>query len=126
LLLQLTLERDEHKLVIDQLAILEPERKAFRLIGGILVEKTVGEALPAVQQNYEGVRAPICRYYTLGYACVILMPFFLQLKELLVKLDESLKTKDAERKAYKEKHGIMTQEEREAIMKKQGAVKQAS
>jgi hypothetical protein len=45
---------------------------------------------------------------------------------LLVKLDESLKTKDAERKAYKEKHGIMTQEEREAIMKKQGAVKQAS
>lgn len=52
---QLTLERDEHKLVIDQLSILESERKAFRLIGGILVEKTVGEALPAVQQNYEGV-----------------------------------------------------------------------
>ena len=55
ILLQLTLERDEHKLVIDQLSTLEPERKAFRLIGGILVEKTVGEALPAVQQNYEGV-----------------------------------------------------------------------
>jgi prefoldin subunit 2 len=52
---QLTMERDEHKLVIDQLSTLESERKAFRLIGGILVEKTVGEALPAVQQNYEGV-----------------------------------------------------------------------
>lgn len=52
---QLSLERDEHKLVIEQLSTLESERKAFRLIGGILVEKTVGEALPAVQQNYEGV-----------------------------------------------------------------------
>lgn len=45
--------------MIDQLSTLEPERKAFRLIGGILVEKTVGEALPAVQQNYEGVSIPL-------------------------------------------------------------------
>jgi len=36
-------------------------------------------------------------------------------------LDESLKSKDGERKAYKEKHGIMTQEEREAVMKRQPA-----
>lgn len=48
------------------------------------------------------------------YACL-----GLQLQELLKKLDESLKSKDAERKAYKEKHGIMTQEEREAMMKRQ-------
>lgn len=41
-----------------------------------------------------------------------------------MKLDESLKTKDAERKAYKEKHGIMTQEEREAMMKRQATLKQ--
>lgn len=34
---------------------LEGDRKAFRLIGGVLVERTVGEVLPAVQQNYEGV-----------------------------------------------------------------------
>jgi hypothetical protein len=38
---------------------------------------------------------------------------------LLVKLDESLKQKDAERRTYKEKHGIMTQEEREAMLKNQ-------
>ena len=37
---------------------------------------------------------------------------------ILTKLDESLKEKDAERKAYKEKHGIMTQEERDNEMKK--------
>ena len=32
-------------------------------------------------------------------------------------LDGTLKTKDSERRAYKEKHGIMTQEERENMMK---------
>ena len=53
--IQLSLEKDEHKLVIDTLEKLEPDRRAFRLIGGILVEKPVGEALPAVKMNYEGV-----------------------------------------------------------------------
>jgi hypothetical protein len=43
----------------------------------------------------------------------------LQIKELLGKLDESLKQKDEERRQYKEKYGIMTQEEREAMMKNQ-------
>lgn len=58
---QLTMERDEHKLVVEQLSKLEPERKAFRLIGGVLVEKTVGESLPQVDQNYNGVsRSGIC------------------------------------------------------------------
>ena len=52
---ELTLERDEHKLVVDTLSKLEPERKAFRLVGGVLVERTVDEVLPAVLQNYEGV-----------------------------------------------------------------------
>ena len=37
---------------------------------------------------------------------------------MLVKLDETLKSKDKDRKAYKEKHGIMTQDERNAMMKK--------
>lgn len=53
---ELTLERDEHKLVVDTLTKLELNRKAFRLVGGVLVERTVEEVLPAVSQNYEGVR----------------------------------------------------------------------
>jgi len=92
---ELSLERDEHKLVIEQLSKLEDERKAFRLVGGVLVERTVGELLPIVTQNYEGI------------------------KDIIGKLDASLKTKDNERRAYKDKHGIMTQEEREAMMKQQ-------
>jgi hypothetical protein len=42
---------------------------------------------------------------------------------LITKLDLSLKSKDAERKAYKDKHGIMTQEEREAMLKRQQQAK---
>jgi prefoldin subunit 2 len=53
---ELTLERDEHKLVLEQLTKLEGDRKAFRLIGGVLVERTVADVLPPIQQNYEGVR----------------------------------------------------------------------
>jgi len=48
-------EADEHRLVIDLLKDLEPERKAFRLIGGVLVERTVGEFSPVVAENYTGV-----------------------------------------------------------------------
>ena len=92
---ELNLERDEHKLVIDTLTKLEPERKAFRLVGGVLVERTVKEVLPAVTQHYDGI------------------------KDVLEQLEISLKSKDTERKAYKEKHGIMTQEERERTMKQQ-------
>jgi hypothetical protein len=43
-----------------------------------------------------------------------------QIKEMLLKLDETLKVKDVDRKAFKEKHGIMTQDERNALMKKRG------
>lgn len=52
---ELNIERDEHRLVVDTLVKLEPDRKAFRLIGGVLVERTVGEVLPSVTQHYEGV-----------------------------------------------------------------------
>ena len=50
---------------------------------------------------------------------VTLVVILFQIKELLTKLDETLKSKDGERRTYKDKHGIMTQEEREAMMKSQ-------
>jgi prefoldin subunit 2 len=52
---ELTLEKDEHRLVVETLSKLESERKAFRLVGGILVERSVGEVLPTVTRNAEGV-----------------------------------------------------------------------
>lgn len=45
-----------------------------------------------------------------------------QIKDMLLKLDETLKYKDTERKTFKEKHGIMTQDERNAMMKKKAAM----
>lgn len=49
------MDKEEHRLVIDTLAGLESERKAFRLVGGVLVERTVGEVRPLVSQNFDGV-----------------------------------------------------------------------
>jgi len=36
---------------LDQIKGLENERKCFRIIGGILVEKTIGEAIPALDNR---------------------------------------------------------------------------
>lgn len=33
-----------------------PNRKCFRLVGGVLVERTVSDVVPALQTNKEGVR----------------------------------------------------------------------
>lgn len=47
------------RLVIDTLSEAskaDPDRKCFRLIGGVLVERTVKEVLPALQTNLEGLK----------------------------------------------------------------------
>ncbi|KAL9933264.1 hypothetical protein V8E36_007982 [Tilletia maclaganii] len=56
---ELESEADEHKLVIDTLRETqskEPDRTCFRLIGGILVERTVKDVLPALEVNMTGLR----------------------------------------------------------------------
>ncbi|CAO3589170.1 unnamed protein product [Absidia cylindrospora] len=52
---ELESEVEEHKLVIDSISPLEPERKCFRMVGGVLVERTVKEVLPALETNFNGV-----------------------------------------------------------------------
>ncbi|KAG0311857.1 hypothetical protein BGZ99_009878 [Dissophora globulifera] len=53
---ELETEADEHTLVVDTISPLDPERKCFRLVGGVLVERTVKEVLPALMTNQEGIK----------------------------------------------------------------------
>lgn len=55
---ELTAEVAEHEMVIAALQPMDKARKCFRLIGEVLVERNVGETMPAVEKhkgNLEGV-----------------------------------------------------------------------
>ena len=51
-----------NRVVIETLKETDGARKCFRMVGGVLVERTVAEVLPAVEANYSGVSD----YYTEG------------------------------------------------------------
>uniref|UniRef100_A0A9J7ZLL6 Prefoldin subunit 2 n=1 Tax=Cyprinus carpio carpio TaxID=630221 RepID=A0A9J7ZLL6_CYPCA len=52
---ELEMEINEHSLVIDTLKEVDPSRKCFRLVGGVLVERTVREVMPALENNKEQI-----------------------------------------------------------------------
>jgi prefoldin subunit 2 len=53
---ELDFDKNEHRLVEDTLKPLEGKRRAYRLVGEVLVERTVEEVLPSVSSNREKVR----------------------------------------------------------------------
>lgn len=81
----LDLDKTEHELVIAALEPLPTDRKCFRMIGNVVVERTVGEVLPAVEKNRG------------------------QIKETIDKLTETLATKQKEADAFGAKHRITAQ-----------------
>jgi prefoldin subunit 2 len=52
---ELEVEITEHDRVVQTLQGLPDDRKAYRMVGGVLVERTVKEVLPAVSSNREGI-----------------------------------------------------------------------
>jgi len=50
-------EAEEHKLVLESLELVDPGRKCFRLVNGVLVERCVGDVVPAVRTNAEGLKS---------------------------------------------------------------------
>lgn len=49
-------EAEEHKLVLETLEPLSGDRKCFRMINGVLVERTVKDVVPALRTNAEGLK----------------------------------------------------------------------
>lgn len=61
-----------YRLVIETLKEVDGERKCCRLVGGILVERTVQEVLPALEHNKEQVWiqiSKICFYLPNEFNC---------------------------------------------------------
>jgi prefoldin subunit 2 len=52
---ELEVDRAEHVLVEETLQPLDPSRRAFRLVGECLVERTVQDVLPTIAANRENV-----------------------------------------------------------------------
>ncbi|CAL1270328.1 unnamed protein product [Larinioides sclopetarius] len=78
---------NEHSLVVDALKGVDPERVCYRMIGGVLVQRTVKEVLPAVAHNKE------------------------QLTKILETLNKQIEEKGKEINDFKEKHNIQFRKE---------------
>jgi len=52
---ELDLDKTEHELVMKALEPLDANRKCFRMIGNVVVERTVAEVLPAVAKNKDQI-----------------------------------------------------------------------
>ncbi|KAL1295039.1 hypothetical protein HN51_055887 [Arachis hypogaea] len=55
------MEVSEHSWVVNAIQSLDPSRRCYRMIEGVLLEKTVKEVLPAVLRNKEGLEEVISR-----------------------------------------------------------------
>lgn len=97
---ELEMEVSEHSLVINAIQPLDPSRRCYRMIGGVLVERTIKEVLPAVQRNKEG------------------------LEEVIARLNEALEKKKKEVTEFEAKYKIRIRKSDE--MKDEGGKKEGS
>jgi len=79
---ELQMDLNEHKLVIETLEGVEKDRKCFRMVGGVLVERKVGEVEPALTSNRD------------------------KMAKLIETLEKQLSEKGQDINAYMEKHNI--------------------
>mmetsp|Transcript_46827 Transcript_46827/g.100139 ORF Transcript_46827/g.100139 Transcript_46827/m.100139 type:complete len:145 (-) Transcript_46827:49-483(-) len=82
---ELDQEVNEHALVLKAFEKVEPTRRCFRMVGGVLVERTVTEVAPAIVSNME------------------------KIKEASVQFTEQVKKKTAQRNQFVEKYGLNQQ-----------------
>ncbi|XP_064899254.1 prefoldin subunit 2 [Columba livia] len=94
---ELELELNEHSLVIETLREVDPTRRCYRMVGGILVERTVKEVLPALEANKE------------------------QINKLLESLSQQLQAKGRELNEFREQHNVRLLGEEDARPPRDGA-----
>jgi len=75
--------------VIDALEPLDGNRRCFRMVGGVLVERTVNEVLPAVKANLE------------------------KISSLIVQLNETLDRKEKELTEFQSRYRIRGDQEKQ-------------
>ena len=87
----------------------DPDRKCYRLVGGVLVESTVGEVLPALESNREMVceAARVCDLMLM--LTLIACPS--QISSVIGSLKEKVVSKGKEIGEYMEKHNIQIRQE---------------
>jgi len=82
---ELESEADEHALVLtslEEVIATQQDRKCFRLIGGVLVERTVKDVFPQIKTNRDGI------------------------KRVVANLTEQYKANEAEFDGFKKDYGI--------------------
>ena len=115
---ELEMDRNEHRLVEETLGPLDSDRRAYRLVGEVLVERTVGEVLPSVKSNRENVSRIIsvrpyllCKFSRLMISVAFFLPNFFdsvvcscigrKLEKTIAALRERLTTKQRETAEFK-------------------------
>ena len=96
---ELEMDRNEHLLVEETLMALDPKRRAYRLVGECLVERTVEEVLPTVASNRENVRAPSLSYYERTHN-------YLQMEKTIIALRERLDEQQTQAQDIKVKYNL--------------------
>ncbi|CAL1527676.1 unnamed protein product [Lymnaea stagnalis] len=104
---EIEMDMKEHDLVIDVLKGVDPSRKCYRMIGGVLVERTVDVVLPGLATNRE------------------------KMKEYIESLRNSLEAKGKELNQFRETHGIQikaddSRDEKQADTASKGGDRQAN
>ncbi|XP_008284596.1 prefoldin subunit 2 [Stegastes partitus] len=96
---ELEMDINEHSLVIDTLKEVDPSRKCYRLVGGVLVERTVKEVLPALETNKE------------------------QISKIIESINTQMQTKGRELTEYRERYNIRLVGEGESEAQGQSATR---
>ncbi|XP_076335673.1 prefoldin 2 [Tachypleus tridentatus] len=86
-LAELEMDLNEHKLVADALKEVDGDRRCFRMVGGVLVERNVRQVLPAILNNKE------------------------QLSKVVDALNQKVTAKGQEINEYREKYNIQVRGE---------------